>query len=380
MWRRALLLFGLGLVVFCPCKGQDSPHLYPIVENGKLGFINGIGKEIIPPRFNGYECFRPLPEFNEGLAPIHTDPDGSRWGYIDTTGKLVFSLPPDYSIRLDLEGTFHEGIAIVSIIAPSAGGVRDQLGWIDRTGHLLHLDIVGPVFGSSSGFHEGLMRFPSLQLWGYVDHSFQWVIPPQFHTAEDFQEGIALVSAADARLPNGWAYIDKTGKILFRDTGKYGLGIPRSFSDGLAEMEIAQPSGGPVSFEFVDVTGQLAIGPTLGMARDFHEGYVFAFVGDDGHLALIDKQGRQTKLDGFGPNAFNSQFHEGLAAVDDQGSLYGYIDPSGKWVIPPQFDYAERFSDGVARVEWRRKREWGYIDKQGRVIWRGVDKCQYPAF
>lgn len=224
------------------------------------------------------------------------------------------------------------------------------------------------------------MRFPSLQLWGYVDHSFQWVIPPQFHTAEDFQEGIALVSAADARLPDGWAYIDKTGKILFRDTGKYGLGIPRSFSDGLAEMEIAQPSGGPVSFEFVDVTGQLAIGPTLGMARDFHEGYVFAFVGDDGHLALIDKPGRQTKLDGFGPNAFNSQFHEGLAAVDDQGSLYGYIDPSGKWVIPPQFDYAERFSDGVARVEWRRKREWGYIDKQGRVIWRGVDKCQYPAF
>ena len=83
---------------------------------------------------------------------------------------------------------------------------------------------------------------------------------------------------------------------------------------------------------------------------------------------------------GFGPNAFNSQFHEGLAAIDDKASLYGYIDPSGKWVIPPQFDYAEKFSDGLARVEWRQKLEWGYIDKHGRVIWRGVDKCQYPHF
>ena len=242
----------------------------------------------------------PLPEeFSEGLAPIHTDPDGSRWGYIDTTGKLVFSLPTDYSIRLDVEGTFHEGIAIVSITAPSAGGVRDQLAWIDRAGHLLHLDMVGPIFWSLLRISRRVDEIPEPPIVGIqVDHSFQWVIPPHFHTAEDFQEGIALVSVADARLPNGWAYIDKTGKILFKDDGKYGASYPRSFSDGLAELEVDW-SPGPVNFEFVDLTGQPAIGPTLGMARDFHEGYALAFVGDDGHLTLIDKHGRQTKLDGI---------------------------------------------------------------------------------
>ena len=50
MWRRALLLFGLGLCCFLSLSGPGlTSPLYPIVENGKLGFIDGTGKEIWPP-------------------------------------------------------------------------------------------------------------------------------------------------------------------------------------------------------------------------------------------------------------------------------------------------------------------------------------------
>ncbi len=373
MVRRCLLLFLLGLTVLHAGRAQDAPHLYPIVENGKLGFIDASGKEAIPPRFEGYECFRPLTQFSEGLAPVHIDAASERWGYIETTGKLVLTLPAHYSIRLDLNGAFHEGVANVTITSSPTGGGLDRWAWIDRAGRLLYPS----VNLSGTEFHEGLMRSRSLQLWGYVDDSFQWVIPPQFHTAEDFHEGIALVSSRNSS-PDGWAYIDTSGKILFKDERKYRLSYPRSFSDGLAGLQVDLPDSHEY-FEFVDPNGKEVIGPTLGMARDFHEGYAFVLTGPESRLALMDKRGEKVMLNGFGPNTFNSQFHEGLAA-GEKDSLYGYIDHSGNWVIPPQFDYAHEFSGGLAEVEWRQKREWGYIDKRGQVVWKGVDQCHYPPF
>ncbi len=44
-----------------------------------------------------------------------------------------------------------------------------------------------------------------------------------------------------------------------------------------------------------------------------------------------------------------AEFSEGLARVWD-GVRYGYIDRTGKAVIPPQYVLAESFSDGAARV------------------------------
>ena len=45
---------------------------------------------------------------------------------------------------------------------------------------------------------------------------------------------------------------------------------------------------------------------------------------------------------------------------------WGYIDRSGKIIIPPQFDYAWFFSEGLAPVKIGRK--WGYIDKSGKIV------------
>ena len=42
-------------------------------------------------------------------------------------------------------------------------------------------------------------------------------------------------------------------------------------------------------------------------------------------------------------------FVKGLAPVR-QGKHWGYIDPTGKFVINPQFDDAAEFSDGLAPV------------------------------
>ena len=49
----------------------------------------------------------------------------------------------------------------------------------------------------------------------------------------------------------------------------------------------------------------------------------------------------------------------------------GYIDLSGKMVIPPQFPCALNFSEGLAPVNGVFnviRRKWGYIDKTGKIV------------
>jgi len=49
-----------------------------------------------------------------------------------------------------------------------------------------------------------------------------------------------------------------------------------------------------------------------------------------------------------------------------QNNKHGYIDRTGKIVIPPQFDDAGPFSEGLADVKIGEK--WGYVDGTGKVV------------
>lgn len=70
------------------------------------------------------------------------------------------------------------------------------------------------------------------------------------------------------------------------------------------------------------------------------------------------------------------EFSEGLAAVNQGGVLnnngvisggrWGYIDTTGKYVIPLQFDEAGNFSEGLAEVKVNDK--YGFIDKTGKMV------------
>lgn len=64
-----------------------------------------------------------------------------------------------------------------------------------------------------------------------------------------------------------------------------------------------------------------------------------------------------------------SSFHEGLAMVGKRmgarnGYRYGFIDEQGNEQIPPRFNNAKHFSEGLAAASQRGK--WGYIDQQGQ--------------
>jgi hypothetical protein len=49
-----------------------------------------------------------------------------------------------------------------------------------------------------------------------------------------------------------------------------------------------------------------------------------------------------------------------------QGGKWGYVDPVGTFVIPPRFDSADPFSEGVAAVELNKR--FGYIGTDGHFV------------
>ena len=60
-------------------------------------------------------------------------------------------------------------------------------------------------------------------------------------------------------------------------------------------------------------------------------------------------------------------FHEGIAKVcenEQYSSKYGFIDKSGNMIIPIVYDYASYFSEGLAVV--KKGDKWGVVDKTGK--------------
>ncbi|NLM00891.1 MAG: WG repeat-containing protein [Treponema sp.] len=57
-----------------------------------------------------------------------------------------------------------------------------------------------------------------------------------------------------------------------------------------------------------------------------------------------------------------------LAQKDKESDLVGYIDLSGNFVIPPQYEYCLPFSDNVAWVQYKTNETYGLIDTSGKKI------------
>ena len=93
----------------------------------------------------------------------------------------------------------------------------------------------------------------------------------------------------------------------------------------------------------------------------FSEG--LAEVWQNDKMGYIDKSGKIVI-----PIMFESggAFSEGLAPVEVNGK-WGYIDETGKIVIRPKFDEAEPFKNGFARIQ-NEHEKYGFIDKTGKIV------------
>ena len=110
---------------------------------------------------------------------------------------------------------------------------------------------------------------------------------------------------------------------------------------------------------FINYKGEYIIRNSYRFARDFINGV--AIVGAYGGVKCINGKGEELSkvYDEIG------RFVDGLALVK-LNNKYGFIDMTGKEIIPIQYSEAMQFGDGLAPVKINDK--WGYIDKTNKLV------------
>lgn len=321
---------------------QTDDPLFPIWdESGKEGFIDASGKTIVAPQFDK------VTGFSEGMAAVLI---GDKWGYIDRTGKVM--IPP----RWKAVYPFSDGVAAVvdgthgyayTPLPEEGDGYEISLaacGYINKVGQYVVESSIERKMSECPQFVEGLapvcfnpvlkIHFPEFAdagLCGYLNKSGKWGIKPQYEAASNFSEGLALVrlrkyydKSSNAWL-NDFAFIDNTGKIVIDLKGYLSA---HQFREGLAQVSNLVEKVG-----FLDRTGQSRLEVRALAAGDFSHG-----------RALIQ---------------------------DPVTKLFGYVDQTGKWLIPPKYKRADSFLDGLASVCPEPQR-CIYINPDGNVV-GGVD-------
>jgi len=389
--------------------GDFRDGLAAIQVGGKWGFIDTTGKEVIPPKYDyAYG-------FSNGLAMVMVGEwggydvwdvfTGEKWGFIDTTGEVV--VPVEY----DKVGAFHEGLACVV--------KDDKLGFVDETGTVVIPLTYESPYPSHQAWYRDIMPYFSEGLaaiwdgdaysgqYGYIDKDGNVAIPFAYDYAAPFSEGLAYVSTGgtfviddaiefdDASEGGKFGFIDRNGEVvvpLVYDCdylgGSWAI-FEQYFLDGIAR--VSEGSLWNVKYGMIDKTGAVTVPIQYdwiwryGWDWNFTDGLVLVGFSDDefyhtgvwSSCGLVDgKTGREIaavgRYDGIEPfsEGFVRVWHgDGYVWVRHGEVTYsyerhsfgkhGFIDSTGREVVPCVFEYAGDFSEGLAAVLIDGK--WGYI-------------------
>jgi hypothetical protein len=199
-------------------------------------------------------------------------------------------------------------------------------------------------------FKEGLARVGLQGGYGFMDKTGNLVISASFKSAEDFAEGLAAVFL---EMEGKSKFIDKTGKIV---TPLFDAA--RSFSEGLAPVKQGDNWG------FIDASGRWVISP---IAFDGVENSPKAWPWWRKGKIRLHRQNRQDShcppIPGLYP------FAEGRPGSWEAGG-WGYLDRTGKKVIPAQFLEDWDFSNGLALVElqsFETETKYAFINPAGKI-------------
>lgn len=319
--RVCLLAFLLYTFTPAHAQGSSAPALFLIWdERGKYGFIDATGRVRIKPQFDGA-----LP-FSEGLAAVSLD---KKWGFIDSTGKVVVPL------KYFAVSRFADGVAAITI----KEGDSRPCGYIDHAGEFA---IKPQTKFACRDFKEGFAlvgvydESAGEDFDGYMNKKGELAIGGGYVRADPFSEGLALVVSFENSV-----FINKEGETVIdlkgyggRDTLSDEYVPAGPFSEGLAEVGIKVFSQyGYSRFGFVNKQGKVVFKLPEKMRAEgpFQNG-----------RALVFEEKNQ-----------NVRVRMGDGEVITMGvdvSAYGFIDKTGRVVIPTRFSEAKDFYEGLAAV------------------------------
>ncbi|PIU30296.1 hypothetical protein COT07_01500 [Candidatus Woesearchaeota archaeon CG07_land_8_20_14_0_80_44_23] len=386
-----------GNVIFKP---QFAPGGNPGGNPGEDYYYHICGKCIYDYEKDDERRSLATAEFHENRA-VFKNLSNWLYGYIDNTGKVV--ILPQYAKALP----FSDGLAAVIIVNKTADG-KPQVGYIDINGNMIIKPNESLV---PNPFSEGLclnvlevnysfpvyMNIPYLGYkYGIINKKGEIVVPPKFHAGMPFSEGRAAVFTEGENRTVGWGFIDSTGNIVIPP--KY-MEV-QSFSEGLAAALTVKPfnfsdfsdNSSEIGYyfrrqqwQYIDKNGKVVIEPKVDLALynisyplrcpidlsfgSFHDGRAKFTV------TYIDKTYTERCMDNDYQLKHAEDFY--IDCEKDPAPFFnrvGYIDKTGKVVIPPKFSDAGDFSEGLAYIRetypgtYKHFSLYGFINVDGEKV------------
>lgn len=184
--------------------GIFNEGLAMVSDNGKFGFIDKEGNEIVEPQYTSVD------DFKGGKAPVEKLIDEERaYGVIDKEGNWVIepgTLEKEYSLS-NLTENLLKLTKTETIKEENGQSVREtKHGIMDLSGEILNEPELDYIYS----FNQGLARFVKDDKSGYIDEKGEKVIEPKFDGVSNFNEsGLATVEK-----DNKSGLIDKAGEFV----------------------------------------------------------------------------------------------------------------------------------------------------------------------
>ncbi|UBF30064.1 WG repeat-containing protein (plasmid) [Kovacikia minuta CCNUW1] len=332
-------------------------------EARRYGFINRESIFMVPPVLRNDQFIERNTTFSEDRLPLRRELNG-KIGYIDKTGK--FAIEPQF----DRAENFSEGLANVCWCqhGDCLSDPNEKCGYINSSGKL----VIKDRFRGGGVFKQGIAIAVPARLGakiGLINRQGEELIEPNLDAVDFYGLNNSPLNEAD------WQFHSDLLRVRIPDSRK--LPPPKS------EYE-PRDYYGPGKWGYVQRMGGYAIQPRFWEATNFSAERAVVQIGEDdpgyspewrGKWALIDTTGRIIDTRGQNPkpeliNTFQASesFSEGVLVVAANNNRYGYINRDGRWVISPQFLDARGFSQGLAAVAIGSPDSWGYIDHHSKIV------------
>jgi hypothetical protein len=204
-----------------------------------------------------------------------------------------------------------------------------------------------------------LIKVQKNDLYGYVDDQGAEVIPIVYDHLLDYHEGLVA-----GRKNGNWVYLNSKGDIVIDLKNRYT--VCGNFHDGKAYV----------------TTGEMLLSEYV-KGRAYTNSNDIRYINRKGDEILHLDHG---ELGYFMEYPNSDYFSEGLLKVtipylpNYANTLHGYVDTTGRWVIPPlfhtQYSFEENFSEGLvvvglhpySQMKSEPLQRYGYVDYTGNWV------------
>lgn len=372
--------------------GQMADFIPVRYEDGKYGLVDRDGRVVIPgigSRHRG---------MSDGTFALRVK---RKWTYFDSTGQELLSDDSWVDVM-----PFSEGLAAVKL--------RGRWGFIDKTGE----QVIEPEFVKVNSFKNGRALVMTKKGWFWIDKKGKPTRTGKYkrildiHASKDLQ---VVMRGSNYGIANGnqkvsgsfkatKIYESSGGWNLFKHKGK-GKGFGYYTQDGKvapvglhkrakdrkgAWMPVASGRG----YKMIDTTGKVVVGKMerlLGYGADwicYKEAGIYYVLNSFGskvfssptirpldivHGTMICKNraGKYVLLDRQGRIKIPGQFHKvevkgDLLYAQDLTGLWGVMNHSGIWIIPPK--YSEITNAGHGHFHVSQALKMGIYKRDGSIV------------